>query len=41
MHDIIEEFNALLRYSKLKKARSNSKILGVKGKNFTKNPTFE
>lgn len=41
LHDIIDEFNVLLRMSKLKKARSSSKIIGVKGKNFTKNPTFE
>lgn len=41
LHDIIDEFNALLRLSKLKKARSNSKIIGVKGKKFTKSPTFE
>lgn len=41
LHDIIDEFNALLRMSKLKKARNSSKIIGVKGKNFTKNPTFE
>jgi hypothetical protein len=41
LHDIIDEFNTLLRISKLKKARSSSKIIGVKGKNFTKNPSFE
>jgi hypothetical protein len=40
IHDIIDEFNTLLRISKLAKART-TKILGVKGKNFTKNPTFE
>ncbi len=41
LHEIIDEFNTLLRLSKLRKARSSSKIIGVKGKNFTKNPTFE
>ena len=40
INDIIEDFNTLLRIHKLKKAQT-TKILGVKGKNFTKNPTFE
>jgi hypothetical protein len=41
IHDIIEEYNNLLKMTKFKLNNlMNKPKLGIKGKNFTKNPTF-
>ena len=38
IHDVIEEYNKLLRITRLKKTKPK---IGVRGHNFTKSPTLE
>lgn len=38
IHDIIEEYNALLQLSKMEKSRGP---IGIRGHQFTKSPTLE
>lgn len=38
IHDVIEEYNRLLKITRMKKTKPK---IGIKGKNFTKSPTLE
>ena len=37
IHDVIEEYNRLLKITRMKKIKPK---IGIKGKNFTKSPTL-